>query len=233
MIDRDERDKYFGFEITIPPHSDIFKNACLRAPDLILKISLLPEDDERWLVLWKSYENDLSERGLILKNGEEIERKNCLSLLPLSVVLFRLAEEPDLKRVCTRFFSIVPRPVSRKNNCDIPPLNWRLLKDSLSINGNGIELHVCTPRQFKSFYRLRTLDPVPVWNVQTALIEEFAWELFKRASTILSLIHHEKAFQCLLPVFTETINYGGLLLGFFEEKNDRVSREVAASPETF
>ena len=222
----DKRHKYFGFEISISPYSKEFQNSCLRTPDFIFEISSIKSKSLKgWLVLWRSYENCLSERGFILKGGREDDPNNNLAFLPLSVVLFGFADMNIIGRVCKRFFSIVPRSADNKSKCDIPPINLSILRARLSCCGSNIHIEVCTLRHLMSLYRRTKLIATPLWKVPNKIIERYAFSLFARASYIVSIMNDQRSFQYMLPFYRELRYYGGLLLGSFEDKNFHTARE--------
>lgn len=226
MIDIDEHYKYFGFEISIDPNSEEFKNSCLRTPDFLFGISpIKSESNKSWLVLWRSYENCESERGLAIKDKIEIDSENSLSFLPLSVVLFGFADMNMIGRVCTRFFSIVPHSANNESHCDMPPVNLMLIKNRLSCSGNNIHIEVCSLRHLNSLYRRKKLIPYPLWQVSNEIVKNYALDLLTRASYIVSIIHDEMSFQCILPFYNELSHYAGLLFGSFEDRNFHVAKE--------
>ena len=226
--------QYFGFEITIPPTSEAFQKSCLRAPDFLYEISSIKTGAiESWLILWRSYETSRSVRGFMIKDKKEIERENCLSFLPLSVVFYGLADMNTIGRVCKRFFSIVPRFTDNERTCDIPPINLNLVRERLACSDNGLPVTVCTLRHMNSLFRRKRLVPCSPWIVPNELREQYAFDLLTRASCIAGIIHDENSFQSLLPFYTELRYYGGLLLGSFEDRNHRTAEAEARGRRIF
>lgn len=227
--------KYFGFQIHDSPYSEEFQKSCLRAPDFIYEVRTLKTHScSRWLVFWRSYENYRSERGLVVKDGWEVEIDNCLSFLPLSIVMFALADGGMLEQSCSRFFSIVPHAADHKSKCDLPAINLNFLRSRLSFEaGCSFRMDVCTLRHLKSLYRRKELVASPSWEVPNEIIEKYAYSIFSRAAYIASIIHDERSFQCLLPVYWELSYYGGLLFGYFEEINYHASEEFERARVSF